>query len=185
MSTSHLVLASKALRALAFGGLAVLGQCLAAPDARAQPRMQSQPQSPSHSPQSPQQAALHFYRWYMQSLVLGQVPLQQSPVQMSAYVDSKLANELKRRMSRKGLHADYFLQAQDFMEDWTTDIKAVPFPVRGNLASVVVILGATPETKRMLASKRPTKGAAGRSSSASPSASDVTGRPCGTWRGTN
>ena len=146
MSTSHLVFVSKALHALALGTLVVLGQGLAAPAVHAK----SQPQ-PQSQPQSPQQAALHFYRWYMQSLVLGQVPLQQSPVQMSSYVDSKLVNELKRRMSRKGLYADYFLQAQDFMEDWTTDIKAVPFPIRGNLASVVVILGATPETKRMLA----------------------------------
>jgi hypothetical protein len=144
MSTSQLVFVSRALRALALGALIVVSQCLAAPAAQAKPQTQSQSQSP-------QQAALHFYRWYMQSLVLSQNPLQQSPVQMSAYVDSKLMNELKRRMSRKGLHADYFFQAQDFMEDWTTDIRAVPFPVRGNLASVVVILGATPETKRMLA----------------------------------
>ena len=59
--------------------------------------------------------------------------------------------DLKRRLSRKGLHADYFIQAQDYMEDWTTDIRAVRPVVQGNLASVVIILGATAETRRILA----------------------------------
>jgi hypothetical protein len=142
MSAIHLPFSFKALRALALGALIVLAQCLPAPAAQAKSQPQSEP---------PEQAALHFYRWYMQSLAISQDPLMQSPEQMSAYVDRKLMNELKRRMSRKGLHADYFIQAQEFMDDWTTDIKVVKFPVRDNMASVVVILGATPETRRMLA----------------------------------
>jgi hypothetical protein len=147
MRAIHLPFSFKALRALAVGALIVLAQCLSAPAAQAK----SQPPQPKSQSQPPEQAALHFYRWYMQSLAISQDPLRQSPEQMSAYVDRKLMNELKRRMSRKGLHADYFLQAQDYMEDWTTDIKVVRFPVRDNLASVVVILGGRPETKRMLA----------------------------------
>jgi hypothetical protein len=138
MTSRHLLFSSKALRALALGAMIVLGQCLLPTTAQAKA-------------QPPEQAALQFYRWYMQSLVISQDPLRQSPVQMSAYVDKKLVSELKRRMSRKGLHADYFIQAQEFMDDWTTDIKAVRPTIQGNMASVVVILGATPETKRMLA----------------------------------
>ena len=101
--------------------------------------------------QLPEQAAVGFYRWYMQSLTISQDPLRHSPVQMSAYVDKRLMSELKRRTGRKGLHADYFIQAQEFLDDWTTDIKAVRPTIQGNLASVVVILGASPDTKRMLA----------------------------------
>lgn len=125
---------SKLLRALAMSALMIL----AAPPARAQ----SQP---------PEQAALQFYRWYMQELALDQAPLRHAPLQMAAFVDPELVGDLKRRMNRKGLHADYFIQAQEYMEDWVTDIRTVRPTVQGNMASVVIILGATPETKRILA----------------------------------
>jgi hypothetical protein len=128
----------KAWRALVLGALIMLSQCFLGSAALAKG-------------QAPEDAALQFYRWYMQSLAISQDPLRHSPVQMSAYVEKGLVNELKKRMSRKGLHADYFIQCQDFMEDWTTDIKAVRPTVQGNIASVVIILGATPETKRILA----------------------------------
>jgi hypothetical protein len=121
----------KALRALVVGALIMLAQCFLGSAALAKG-------------QAPEETAVRFYRWYMQSL-------RHSPVQMSAYVEKGLVNELKKRMSRKGLHADYFIQAQDFMDDWTTDIKAVRPTVQGNIASVVIILGATAETKRILA----------------------------------
>ena len=128
----------KALRALVMGALIILAQCFLASGALAKG-------------QAPEEAAVQFYRWYMQSLAINQDPLRHSPVQMSAYVEKGLVSELKRRMNRGGLHADYFIQAQDFMDDWTTDIKAVRPTVQGNMASVVIILGATPETKRILA----------------------------------
>lgn len=131
MTSRHLLSLSKALCGLVLGALIASG---------AQAR-----------PLPPEEAALHFYRWYLQSLTIRQDPLRQSPVQMSGYVDKPLMRELKRRMSRKGLHADYFIQAQQYMDDWTTDIKAVRPTIRGSVASVVVILGATPETRRMLA----------------------------------
>ncbi len=131
MTSRHLLSLPRALCGLVLGALLASG---------AQAR-----------PQPPEEAALHFYRWYMQSLTIRQDPLRQSPVQMSGYVDKPLMRELKRRMSRKGLHADYFIQAQQYMDDWTTDIKAVRPTIRGSVASVVVILGATPETRRMLA----------------------------------
>ena len=128
----------KAWRALLLGALIMLAQCLLATGALAKG-------------QAPEEAAVQFYRWYMQSLAINLDPLRHSPVQLSAYVEKGLVNELKRRMNRKGLHADYFIQAQDFMDDWTTDIRAVRPTVQGNMASVVIILGATPETKRILA----------------------------------
>jgi hypothetical protein len=132
---------AKALRAAVVTVLAVL--IVAAQFALAAPAMAAS--------QPPEQAALQFYRWYMQSLAINQDPLKQSPVQMSAYVEKGLMKELTRRMSRKGLHADYFIQAQEFMDDWPTHIKVVRPTVQGNVASVVVLLGATPDTRRILA----------------------------------
>jgi hypothetical protein len=54
-------------------------------------------------------------------------------------------------MNRKGLRADYFIQAQEFMDDWTTDIRVVKPKIEGNMATVVVVLGSTEETRRRLA----------------------------------
>ncbi len=129
MTRSHLLFSCKPLRALGLGVLIAFGQLWAGSAALAQPR-------------TPEQAAGQFYRWYMRSLVLSQDPLRHSPVQLSEYVSKGLISELKRRMGRKGLHADYFIQAQDFMDDWTTDITVVRPRIQGNTASVVVGLGA-------------------------------------------
>ncbi len=138
MKSRRLPLFARALHMLVLATLIVAAQCLLAWPAQAKS-------------QAPEQAALQFYRWYMQSLAINQDPLRQSPVQMSAYVEKKLLSDLKRRMARKGLHADYFIQAQEFMEDWATDIRTVRPVIQGNLASVVVLLGATPDTRRILA----------------------------------
>jgi hypothetical protein len=126
------------LRAIALGSLMFVAQLFAGSMASAQAR-------------SPEQAAGQFYRWYMQSLALSQEPLRHSPVQLSAFVTKGLVSELKRRMSRKGPRADYFIQAHEFMDDWATDIKVERPKIQGNMASVVVGLGATPDTRRWLA----------------------------------
>ena len=44
-----------------------------------------------------------------------------------------------------------FIQAQESMDDWATGIKAVRPAIQGNMATVVVVLGATEETRRRLA----------------------------------
>jgi hypothetical protein len=126
------------LRALVFGVVIFLVQLFTSTEALAK----SQP---------PELAAAQFYRWYMQSLAINQDPLRQSPVQMSTYVSQGLISELKRRNSRKGLRADYFIQAQEAMDDWTTDIRVMQPRIQGNMATVVVVLGATDETRRRLA----------------------------------
>jgi hypothetical protein len=141
MRNCHWPFSAKTLRAVVvtvLAALTVAAQCFLASPAMAKS-------------QAPEEAAVQFYRWYMQSLTINQDPLKQSPVQMSAYVEKGLMKELKRRMSGKGLHADYFIQAQEYMDDWATHIKAVRPTVQGNIASVVVLLGATPDTRRILA----------------------------------
>jgi hypothetical protein len=97
-----------------------------------------------------EQAVAHLPLVLAQSLAINQICCA-APVQMSAYVSPGLIGELKRRMNRKGLRADYFIQAQEFMDDWTTDIRVVKPKVQGNMATVVVVLGATEETRRRLA----------------------------------
>lgn len=136
MASHRQPFSSQTLRALACGALIVIGQLFLGSAALAQ---------------SPDQAAARFYRWYMHSLAINQDPLRQSPVQMSAYVSQGLMSELTRRTRRKGLRADYFIQAQEFMDDWTTDIRVLKPRIAGNLATVVVVLGSTEETRRRLA----------------------------------
>jgi hypothetical protein len=138
MTSRHQRFSSNTLRALVSGAAVFLVQLFAGAEALAK----SQP---------PELAAAQFYRWYMQSLAINQDPLRQSPVQLSAYVSQGLISELKRRMNRKGLRADYFIQAQEFMDDWTTDIRVVNPKIQGGMATVVVVLGASEETRRRLA----------------------------------
>jgi hypothetical protein len=138
MTSRLLQFSSTPVRALAFGVAIFLAQLVAGTEALAKA-------------QPPELAAAQFYRWYMQSLAINQDPLRQSPVQMSAFVSKGLISDLKRRMNRKGLHADYFIQAQEFMDDWTTDIQVVKPKIEGNMATVVLVLGATDETRRRLA----------------------------------
>ena len=138
MRKCRLPFSASTWRTLMLGALIVAAQCLFAWPAQAK--------SPA-----PEHTAVQFYRWYMQSLAIDQDPLMQSPVQMSAFIEKGLMSDLRRRMNRKGLRADYFIQADEYMEDWTTDIKAVLPTVQGNKASVVIMLGATSETRRVLA----------------------------------
>lgn len=138
MTCHPLPFSARTLRICAIGALMIAGQLLLGPAALARA-------------QSPELAAAQFYRWYLHSLAIRQDPLWQSPVQMSVYVSKGLMGELKRRMARQGLRADYFIQAQDFMGDWTTDIKAARPVIQGNMATVVVVLGATEATRRKLA----------------------------------
>jgi hypothetical protein len=138
MTCRHQLFSRITLRTLAIGVAIFLAQLFTGAEALAKA-------------QPPELAAAQFYRWYLQSLAINQDPLRLSPVQMSTYVSQGLISELKRRMRRKGLRADYFIQAQEYMDDWATDIRVVKPRILGNMATVVVVLGATQETRRRLA----------------------------------
>ena len=91
----------------------------------------------------PAAAAAQFYRWYLARLVASADPLRDDAAAMARQVSPVLLREIARRMaSPQGMEADYFLQAQDYLDDWAAQVSTQVLDQRGNVATVVVQLGA-------------------------------------------
>ncbi len=70
---------------------------------------------------------------------------------LKKYVTAGLLSQIERRMkSSEGLSLDYFLQAQDWLEDWEGNIATTKTAVTNTIATTVVILGATEESRHKL-----------------------------------
>lgn len=100
--------------------------------------------SPAQATQSLEAAVREFYQWYLRSLNRNEDPFsQQGLTTMRRYVTSDRIAELQRqRNSPEGLDADYFLQAQDWADDWETHVSATGTEQRGATATTNVTLGA-------------------------------------------
>jgi hypothetical protein len=96
-------------------------------------------------PGKPGAVAAEFYKWYLHELVQNHDPLSKNPESLLPYVSPTLLRELKRIMqSPNGMEADYFLQAQDYLEDWPTRISISDTKVQSGIATTVVTLGENP-----------------------------------------
>lgn len=101
---------------------------------------------------SPAATTSAFYQWYLHSLVADHVPLTDDRAELAGYVSASLIKEIEQRMqSEDGLDADYFIQAQDYHDDWENNISVTKATVAGNAATVFVTLGASKESRQCLA----------------------------------
>jgi hypothetical protein len=98
---------------------------------------------------SPEETALAFYKWYIHQVNNGHPPVLQSQEDMKKYVASPLLKELETK-KHAGFEADYFLRAQDTLDDWETNVTALPQTATQSEAVMIVTLGATKETKHRL-----------------------------------
>jgi hypothetical protein len=72
---------------------------------------------------------VEFYRWYLGELAKDRNPLQDDHAKIETYVSKALVQELDRHIdSEEGLDEDYFTRAQDYLEDWASNIA-----VSGNI----------------------------------------------------
>lgn len=94
--------------------------------------------------------AVEFYRWYVKQVDDGGSPLMQSPQQVKEYVSASLWKVLQQTHGVEK-DADYFLKAQDTMEDWAANISASPATMVDGSARTVVTLGASATSKKYLA----------------------------------
>jgi hypothetical protein len=94
-----------------------------------------------------------FYHWYLEALTKDQLPLSNDRTKMELYVSTTLLQEIDKRISSpQGMDEDYFTKAQDYLEDWSSNILVSDIQiVAGNAASAIVTLGATKESKHRLA----------------------------------
>ena len=92
-----------------------------------------------------------FYAWYLAELKSNRDPLNDDPTALSTKVSKALVREIQRRMaSPDGLDADYFLQAQDYYDDWLDHVTAQAVRVSRSSATLHVDLGANPSTRHRL-----------------------------------
>lgn len=100
---------------------------------------------------SPKSVAEAFYNGYLQSFSDEKDPMTDDIAQMKQYVSDELIGKIKKQMaSPDGLEEDYFIKAQDYMEEWLTHIKVSEPLVQGASAREQVTLGNTPDTTQVV-----------------------------------
>jgi hypothetical protein len=77
----------------------------------------------------PENIVRNFYKFYIDSLIQGIVPLKDRKPQLEQFVTARLIGKLAKKMeSSEGLRSDYFIQAQDYDDEWgdriTVNIKS-------------------------------------------------------------
>src|SRR5215510_10050422 len=106
-------------------------------------------QTAEHSSKAGPQATLaEFYHWYLEALAKDRNPLGDDRAKMEQYVSKTLLQQIERHInSPEGLGEDYFTKAQDYLEDWQTNIVVSDVRIEGKAASAIVTLGATKKSK--------------------------------------
>lgn len=93
---------------------------------------------------APELAAQEFYVWYLKQLVANQDPLSDQPAILSKYVSRPLIKDIRRKLaSVDGMSADYFIQAQDYLEGWLGAVSATSINLQDQSSNVLVTLGRT------------------------------------------
>jgi hypothetical protein len=102
-------------------------------------------QAPVKTSASPDAVAVEFYKWYLHGLSQNKEPVDDEAA-MSRYVSPSLVQSVKRMYASGHLDSDYFIRAQDYLEDWEANVVASHAAMEGARATTVVTLGATPKT---------------------------------------
>jgi hypothetical protein len=93
---------------------------------------------------APEVAVRAFYSWYLAQLVANKDPWHSDRATLRRHVSPELLGEIQRKMeSADGLEADYFIQAQDYDDDWPNHVAATLVLTQGKTAKVNLALGAS------------------------------------------
>jgi hypothetical protein len=100
------------------------------------------PQSLASRETQPSELVRRFYEWYIRTLSQDRDPVTQNRATLKTYVSATLIEEIDRRSkSPDGLEIDYFLQTQDYLDEWASHISALQTARKGAEATVVVTFG--------------------------------------------
>jgi len=88
---------------------------------------------------SPEQALQSFYKWYLHELVANR-PASRTSAKVSAASSARLRTWFRSRTGREW-DADYFIDAQDYDDDWATNIAVSKATINDKRADVTVTLG--------------------------------------------
>lgn len=93
----------------------------------------------AQSTASPEVVVRNFYEAYLNSLNQNEDPLTKRRTELSKLVTRRLMASLDRARKR-GLDADYFLDAQDWDETWEKNITTSSLGIQGLRATINVVL---------------------------------------------
>lgn len=101
------------------------------------------------SPHAPELVADEFYGWYLKTLATDEDPFTAKREKLSTYVSRQLIAEIERQInSPDGINEDYFLKAQDYLDEWQ-EARHASRPVRRGATSVLFMtLGTEPGKMR-------------------------------------
>jgi Protein of unknown function (DUF3828) len=102
--------------------------------------------------EQPDTTVAAFYKWYLHEMSLNHTPVTDNSKKLGIYASAALLREINRRMnSPNGMDADYFIQAQDYLDDWLDNIQTSDTKVQVASATTVVTLGKKPDNIYRLA----------------------------------
>jgi hypothetical protein len=90
--------------------------------------------------QTPEQVAAEFYKWYLSELNRDRDPRTQAKQKVLKYL-SRRAGKWLYSIPPGEYGADYFIDAQDFDEEWAETVSVSKATIKGNTASLTVTLG--------------------------------------------
>ena len=89
---------------------------------------------------TPEESIRTFYNWYVTALVANRDPMKQR-AEMKRFATDRLLKEIdKMKKGPEGLNGDYFLDAQDFDEQWAKKISVSNVKIEGAKATAHVLL---------------------------------------------
>lgn len=90
---------------------------------------------------TPEEAAKDFYKWYLTELNNERYPINRQKSEVLKKVSKRLGKWLYSPAYEE-FGADYFLDAQDWDENWALGVTASKAVIKGNNATVKVTLAA-------------------------------------------
>lgn len=103
------------------------------------------------STSTPEESIRGFYRWYVTVLLANQDPMKQR-AEMKRFATERLLKEIDRmKKGPDGLDGDYFVDAQDFDEQWAKKISVSNVKIEGATASAHVLLDGPEGMRKKLA----------------------------------
>jgi hypothetical protein len=109
----------------------------------------AEPAKPSTA--TPEESIRSFYQWYVMALIANRDPLKQR-AEMKRFATDRLLKEIdKMKKGPDGLNGDYFLDAQDFDDQWAKRITVSNVKTEGAKSTAYVQLdGAEGMRKRLV-----------------------------------
>lgn len=88
---------------------------------------------------TPEKTAKDFYKWYFTELNASREPILQSKPKMLRSISSRLARWVySPAYSEYG--ADYFIDAQDYDENWANGVSSTAATIKGSAATLNILL---------------------------------------------